>query len=76
MASLNLSQEELKAVEQSRQRLSQLSNSINSLKKDVLQSNPLPSMYVYTLFVAHASFPFHHLCRCHMQVLEEGKYQQ
>ncbi|KAH8682327.1 mediator of RNA polymerase II transcription complex subunit 8-domain-containing protein [Xylariales sp. PMI_506] len=34
MASLNISQEELKAVEQTRQRLFQLSNSINSLKVD------------------------------------------
>lgn len=46
MASLNLTQEELKAVEQSRQRLSQLSHSIGSLKHDVLTSNPLPDLYV------------------------------
>ena len=46
MASLNLSQEELKALEQTRQRLSQLSNSIWSLKADVQQSNQLPSLYV------------------------------
>ncbi|RYP19820.1 hypothetical protein DL767_009569 [Monosporascus sp. MG133] len=44
MASLNLSQEELKAVEQSRQRLIQLSNSIGSLKASVYNSNPLPSL--------------------------------
>ncbi|KAJ8115979.1 hypothetical protein ONZ43_g4543 [Nemania bipapillata] len=44
MASLGLSQEELKAVEQTRQRLSQLSASINSLMNDTLFSNPLPSV--------------------------------
>ncbi|RYP46731.1 hypothetical protein DL769_011369 [Monosporascus sp. CRB-8-3] len=44
MASLGLSQEELKAVEQSRQRLIQLSNSIGSLKASVYNSNPLPNL--------------------------------
>ncbi|RYO97229.1 hypothetical protein DL765_011277 [Monosporascus sp. GIB2] len=44
MASLSLSQEELKAVEQSRQRLIQLSNSIGSLKASVYNSNPLPNL--------------------------------
>ncbi|KAI8624773.1 choline sulfatase [Xylariaceae sp. FL1651] len=44
MTSLGLSQEELKAVEQTRQRLSQLSSSINSLKNDVFTSNPLPNL--------------------------------
>lgn len=43
MSSLGLSQEELKAVEQTRQRLAQLSASLNSLKNDVVISNPLPS---------------------------------
>ncbi len=52
MASLNLSQEELKAVEQSRQRLLQLSHSIASLKGDVMRSNPLPSLYVNVCSVA------------------------
>lgn len=42
MASLNLTPEELKAVEQTRQRLFQLSNSIDSVKKDVLHSHPDP----------------------------------
>ncbi|KAI0910355.1 choline sulfatase [Ustulina deusta] len=36
--------EELKAVEQTRQRLSQLSSSLNSLKNDVFLSNPLPNL--------------------------------
>ncbi|CAJ2500482.1 Uu.00g033350.m01.CDS01 [Anthostomella pinea] len=44
MASLSLTQEELKAVEQSRQRLSQLSNSIGSLKNNVFTGNPLPRL--------------------------------
>ncbi|KAI0391486.1 mediator of RNA polymerase II transcription complex subunit 8-domain-containing protein [Xylariaceae sp. FL0594] len=44
MASLGLTPEELRAVEQTRQRLSQLSSSINSLKNDVLVSNPLPNI--------------------------------
>jgi mediator of RNA polymerase II transcription subunit 8 len=46
MASLNITQEELKAVEQTRQRLFQLSNTIGSLKADVYASNPLPRLYV------------------------------
>ncbi|KAH8157062.1 hypothetical protein CIB48_g11179 [Xylaria polymorpha] len=44
MSSLGLSQEELKAVEQTRQRLAQLSASLNSLKSDVFLSNPLPNL--------------------------------
>ncbi|KAI0184194.1 choline sulfatase [Xylaria flabelliformis] len=44
MSSLGLNQEELKAVEQTRQRLAQLSASINSLKNDVFVSNPLPNL--------------------------------
>ncbi|KAK5631683.1 hypothetical protein RRF57_007397 [Xylaria bambusicola] len=44
MSSLGLSQEELKAVEQTRQRLSQLSSSLNSLKNDIFISNPLPNL--------------------------------
>ncbi|KAI2604603.1 mediator of RNA polymerase II transcription complex subunit 8-domain-containing protein [Hypoxylon sp. NC1633] len=42
--SLNLTNEELKAVDQTRQRLSQISSSIASLKADVLNSNPLPNL--------------------------------
>lgn len=44
MAALNLTQDELRAVEQTRQRLFQLSNSIASLKADVFNSTPLPSL--------------------------------
>ncbi|KAK1767116.1 mediator of RNA polymerase II transcription subunit 8 [Phialemonium atrogriseum] len=43
MASLDLSQEELKAIESTRGRLFQLSNSIGSLKNDIYKSNPLPT---------------------------------
>ncbi|KAL0935098.1 RNA polymerase II mediator complex component Med8 [Colletotrichum truncatum] len=39
---LGISAEEFKAIEQTRQRLFQLSNSIQGLKVDVLKSNPLP----------------------------------
>ncbi|KAI1174040.1 choline sulfatase [Nemania sp. FL0916] len=44
MASLGLTQEELKAVEQTRQRLAHLSASLDSLKRDVFVSNPLPNV--------------------------------
>ena len=43
MASLDLSQDELKAIESTRGRLFQLTNSIGSLKTDLYKSNPLPS---------------------------------
>ncbi|KAH8650643.1 mediator complex, subunit Med8 [Tricladium varicosporioides] len=42
MAQAGLSQEDLKALEQTRQRLYQLRNNILSLKASMLQSNPLP----------------------------------
>ncbi|KAI5865715.1 mediator of RNA polymerase II transcription complex subunit 8-domain-containing protein [Durotheca rogersii] len=44
MASLDLSPEELKAVEQTRQRLSQISESIASVKAGIFASNPLPQL--------------------------------
>ncbi|KAI1464395.1 mediator complex, subunit Med8 [Daldinia caldariorum] len=44
MASLNLTQDEFRAIEQTRQRLSQISSSIASLKSDVFLSNPLPNL--------------------------------
>lgn len=46
MASLNLTQEELKAVEQTRQRLALLSDSIGSVKASIWDNNPMPSLYV------------------------------
>ncbi|KAK0384188.1 hypothetical protein NLU13_8276 [Sarocladium strictum] len=42
MATLGLDDDELKSVEQTLSRLVQLSSSIQSLKTDVLRSNPLP----------------------------------
>jgi Mediator of RNA polymerase II transcription complex subunit 8 len=48
MAHVTLSQEDIKALEQTRQRLYQLSNNIASLKGDVLRSNPLPQWHVGT----------------------------
>ncbi|ORY57146.1 mediator of RNA polymerase II transcription complex subunit 8-domain-containing protein [Pseudomassariella vexata] len=43
-SALGLSNDELKVVEQSRQRLYQLTNSIGGLRSKVLQSNPLPPL--------------------------------
>ncbi len=43
MASLNLTQEELKSIESTRGRLFQLSNSIASLRNDAAKGNPLPT---------------------------------
>ncbi|KAM4058070.1 mediator of RNA polymerase II transcription complex subunit 8 domain-containing protein [Hirsutella rhossiliensis] len=42
MATLSLDEDELKSVEQTLARLAQLSSSIQSLKMDILKSNPLP----------------------------------
>lgn len=42
MATLGLDDDELKALEQTLSRLAQLSSSIQSLKQDILRSNPLP----------------------------------
>ena len=42
MATLGLDDDELKSVEQTLSRLAQLSSSIQSLKMDILKSNPLP----------------------------------
>lgn len=38
-----LTQQEIKTLEQTRQRLFQLSNSLASLQHNILQSDPLPS---------------------------------
>lgn len=45
MAALGLDDDELKSVEQTLARLAQLSSSIQSLKMDILKSNPLPHPY-------------------------------
>ncbi|PHH67098.1 hypothetical protein CDD81_4493 [Ophiocordyceps australis] len=42
MATLGLDEDELKSIEQTLSRLSQLSSSIQSFKADILKSNPLP----------------------------------
>jgi hypothetical protein len=41
-----LRQEDIRALEQTRQRLYQLSQSIGSLKADVLRTSPMPAWYV------------------------------
>jgi hypothetical protein len=46
MASMGLDDDELKALETMVGRMAQLSSSIQSLKMDVLKSNPLPPTYV------------------------------
>ncbi|KAG0645477.1 Mediator complex subunit 8 [Hyphodiscus hymeniophilus] len=42
MADVHLRQEDLKALDQARQKLNQLAGNIGSLKNDMLQNNPLP----------------------------------
>ena len=42
MAAAGLDEDELKSVEQMVSRLAQLSSSIQSLKMDIIKSNPLP----------------------------------
>lgn len=46
MATLGLDDDELKALEQTLARLAQLSSSIQSLKMDLIKTNPLPPPYV------------------------------
>lgn len=48
MAQATLSQEDLKALDRTRQGLFILSNNIASLKSDILRSNPLPQWCVGT----------------------------
>jgi hypothetical protein len=50
---LGLSDDESKALEQTRQRLYQLSNSISSLRQSIVNSNPLPPRQVH-LVARHA----------------------
>jgi mediator of RNA polymerase II transcription subunit 8 len=49
MAALGLDDDEFKSVEQTLSRLAQLSSSIQSLKMDIIKSNPLPHPYVFAL---------------------------
>ena len=46
-----LSQQDLKILEQTRQRLFQLTNSILSLQQNIVQSDPLPPWSAAILFV-------------------------
>lgn len=57
MASLNLEPEELKVIEQLRVRLSLLSTSIQSLRDDVVNGNPLPSALEPSLLLALRAIP-------------------
>ena len=50
MAHVSLAPEDIKALEQTRQRLYQLTSNIASLKTDIVQSNPLPQWSVASLF--------------------------
>lgn len=43
MATLGLDDDEFKIMEQTLSRLAQLSSSIQSLKMDIIKSNPLPN---------------------------------
>ena len=46
MADVYLRQEDLKALDQARQKLSQLASNIGALKKDILEGHPLPEWWV------------------------------
>ena len=56
MAHVSLAQDDIKALEQTRQRLFQLTSNIASLKQDILQSNPLPQWFVTIVFYHSNSF--------------------
>lgn len=58
MSSTALRQEDLKVLDQTRQRLFQLANNIASLKADVQQGNPLPPWYILPRFIL---LPFYDL---------------
>jgi len=57
MAQAALAPDDLKALEQTRQRLYQLKSNIISLQTDVMRSNPLPQWYVREL-LGHAIRPY------------------
>ncbi|KAF5265463.1 hypothetical protein FOXYS1_3725 [Fusarium oxysporum] len=48
MATLNLDDDELKALEQTLSKVAQLSSSVQSFRQDLLKSNPLPPPYAST----------------------------
>lgn len=57
MATVGLDDNELKSVDQLVGRLAQLSSSIQSLKMDILKSNPLPPPYAFLPFNS-SHYPF------------------
>jgi len=56
MSGPSLGQQEIKALEQTRQRLSQLTNSLSALQQAVLQSDPLPPWYA-EVFIKNSDLP-------------------
>lgn len=52
MSSIALRQEDLKVLDQTRQRLFQLSANITSLRADVQRGNPLPPWYIFLHFIS------------------------
>jgi mediator of RNA polymerase II transcription subunit 8 len=58
MAAPSLQQDDLKTLDQTRQRLYQLANNIASLKSDIQQGNPLPPWYVAPNIPLSSSFVF------------------
>lgn len=47
MSALKVTPDELRTLDTMRQRWQQLSNSIESLKLDILNKNPLPNLYAF-----------------------------
>lgn len=48
MATLNLDDDELKALEQTLSKVAQLSSSVQSFRQDLIKSSPLPPPYAST----------------------------
>ena len=44
---ISLNQDDVKALEQTRQRLAQLTSGLTSLQQHILQSDPLPPWFVH-----------------------------
>ena len=71
MASPFLRQEDLKVLDQTRQRLFQLASNLSSLKTDVEQGAPLPPWFVAQLpfFIADRRSTFRLICSIFAVVL-------
>ncbi|KAF4953843.1 hypothetical protein FGADI_5635 [Fusarium gaditjirri] len=67
MATLNLDDDELKALEQTLSKVAQLSSSVQSFRQDLLQSNPLPPPYASTPQCAIVRQQLIHLARKSIQ---------